>query len=467
MWRECGTRGRSTKRGAAGDSRRQTVGAYSHAAATSGFHLRLKKRTFSWMRTPKQTSKQEAKYKYYAGFAGSFVDDVLDRYATKGSRVLDPWNGSGTTTSACANRGISSVGMEINPAMLPVSWARLASRDQTFALCGETESLRTSQLADDAPSESDDLLTVFFTERTAESFRGLRQKLILVAEKSAADSGSFEARAVAGVAFLILAEVLRESLRPLRGTNPSWYSRPRKGKAKIDLDATSIQHLLSRSTSAMKESALAKTGEREPDHVWPELLLGDSRADLASLGSFDLVIGSPPYCTRIDYAVATTPEILALGGIGERSFAALRHNIMGSAITDPCILLADDGRHGPLLKTTLELIQNHPSKAASTYYLRYFFRYFEDLLRSLDQIAQVVKDGQIVLVVQNSYFKNIEVNLRAIVVEHLGSRGFELASSWSHEARSPIAWSNPRFKLYRSTNISAEDVLVFNVRTPT
>jgi DNA modification methylase len=53
------------------------------------------------MRTPKQKLKQKAAYQYYAGFSSDFVCDILEKYASPGTRILDPWNGSGTTTGAC------------------------------------------------------------------------------------------------------------------------------------------------------------------------------------------------------------------------------------------------------------------------------------------------------------------------------------------------------------------------------
>ncbi len=81
--------------------------------------------------TPKRERLNGSIYRYYAGFSNAFVDDIIDHYVQEGARVLDPWNGSGTTTSTsvCAERGIDCVGMDINPGTLAIAWSRFARID--------------------------------------------------------------------------------------------------------------------------------------------------------------------------------------------------------------------------------------------------------------------------------------------------------------------------------------------------
>ena len=50
-------------------------------------------------------------YSYYAGFSPDFVRNALDVMALPSkSRVLDPWNGSGTTTEIADETGYTAVG---------------------------------------------------------------------------------------------------------------------------------------------------------------------------------------------------------------------------------------------------------------------------------------------------------------------------------------------------------------------
>jgi hypothetical protein len=414
------------------------------------------------MRTPKQPSKKEAKYKYYAGFSDAFVADVLDRYATSNSRVLDPWNGSGMTTATCAARGIRSVGMDINPATLPVAWARLARSDLTGLLCERLTRAKPADMFTAALEVGDDdLLAAYFTDHAGTLLRSLRNYLISTSAEVASGLDAREVRATSGVAFVVLAEVIREALRPVRGTNPSWFSRPRAGQHRISVDESALVGALTKTADAMRTVARDAHSNRPPGHAWPELVLGDSRLELSGLGNFDLIITSPPYCTRIDYAVATTPELLALGSVGRRQFSALRQQIIGSVVTEegePCF----GASSSPTLRRTLEAISHHPTKAASTYYARYFTKYFSDLVRSLSELAGAVRAGYVVLVVQNSFFKDIEIDLRQIVTELLQNTGLVLSAAWKHPAKAPIAGSNPRFRVYRDSNVSTEDILVFS-----
>ncbi|WP_410712175.1 DNA methyltransferase [Bradyrhizobium sp. BEA-2-5] len=53
-----------------------------------------------------------------------------------GQVVLDPWNGSGTTTSVANGAGLTAVGIDINPAMAVVAKARLSpttTKDLNYA----------------------------------------------------------------------------------------------------------------------------------------------------------------------------------------------------------------------------------------------------------------------------------------------------------------------------------------------
>jgi len=71
-------------------------------------------------------------YKYYAGFSVEFVHDVLDVLGvTPADVVLDPWNGCGTSTLVGAQRGVASIGVDINPVMVVVAQGRLITATQT------------------------------------------------------------------------------------------------------------------------------------------------------------------------------------------------------------------------------------------------------------------------------------------------------------------------------------------------
>src|SRR5579862_9425972 len=90
-------------------------------------------------RDPKNVSGRERWYPYYAGFSPVFARGFFESLRLDpGSRVMDPWNGSGTTVEAAAHAGLEANGFDINPVMVVVARARMlcdASRSRIEPLC--------------------------------------------------------------------------------------------------------------------------------------------------------------------------------------------------------------------------------------------------------------------------------------------------------------------------------------------
>jgi len=51
-------------------------------------------------------------YRYYAGYSATFVEHAIAQVAPKASSILDPWNGTGTTTVVAANSHITGLRRE-------------------------------------------------------------------------------------------------------------------------------------------------------------------------------------------------------------------------------------------------------------------------------------------------------------------------------------------------------------------
>ena len=63
-------------------------------------------------------------YRYYAGYSAGFVEQALKESASTAKLVLDPWNGTGTTTVVAASKNVPAIGFDLNPALVVVSRAR-------------------------------------------------------------------------------------------------------------------------------------------------------------------------------------------------------------------------------------------------------------------------------------------------------------------------------------------------------
>src|SRR5207244_1397194 len=88
------------------------------------------------VRSPKLTSaRSRGWYRYYAGYSPEFVEDALASLDLEdGATILDPWNGSGTTTAVAHERGYSALGYDANPALVLAARARLVGADVAESL---------------------------------------------------------------------------------------------------------------------------------------------------------------------------------------------------------------------------------------------------------------------------------------------------------------------------------------------
>lgn len=78
------------------------------------------------MASPKLTlsEKRRLVLSYYAGFSEDFVSHCLRTLVPTARSVVDPWNGSGTTTFVCAKNGIEAYGNDLSPVANVIATAR-------------------------------------------------------------------------------------------------------------------------------------------------------------------------------------------------------------------------------------------------------------------------------------------------------------------------------------------------------
>lgn len=177
--------------------------------------------------------------------------------------------------------------------------------------------------------------------------------------------------------------------------------------------------------------------------------------------SVDLVITSPPYCTRIDYGVATYPElsIIAVGGRSE--IDQIRRSLMGTTTVSTNKEALSDS-FGSTCVSFLSAVQQHPSKASATYYLKNFSQYFAAMNTSISEISRTLKEGaKLVCVVQDSFYKDIHCDLSQIIIEMSDSHGLQLLDKHHFESKQNMANLNNKSKLYRPKTLAIETVLIF------
>ena len=84
------------------------------------------------------------------------MEAVLAEHLRDASLVLDPWSGSGTTTAACAKRGVASSGVDLNPALTIIARSRLTPLSaQDSLLAVGVQILEVARGLDSGPNDAD------------------------------------------------------------------------------------------------------------------------------------------------------------------------------------------------------------------------------------------------------------------------------------------------------------------------
>jgi tRNA G10 N-methylase Trm11 len=239
-------------------------------------------------------------------------------------------------------------------------------------------------------------------------------------------------------------------------SNPTWV-RPKKHPPRHEpMELATAWLRMVRSMARDLESAASKH-----HGLGSEVRLGDSRELRLPASSVDLVVTSPPYCTRIDYAISTSFELATLG-IGEQGerFDDLRRGSMGTPLVRPTVPSAATG-FPEGVTTVLRAIQEHPSKSSKSYYYKTYAQYFADAIASLDELQRVLKSGaSAVLVVQTSYYKDIYIDLPDLYLQMARATGMEASIAAEFNVTRFLAQINTRSTAHRSSTTPRESVLI-------
>jgi hypothetical protein len=409
-------------------------------------------------------------FPYYAGYPTTFAENVIASSGLQaGAVVLDPWNGSGTTTFAASKLGLDSLGADLNPAMAMVARARLMplseagsirplSRDVVAKAEGWSDSIADA-----------DPLGRWFRPAGAAAIRALETAIRgLLLDVPTAGFNALDFGTVSGTAatlYVALFSVARDLARPRRSSNPTWFRMPRSADELIEVTSADVLLRFREKCDEMAEALeLDRLGRLDLHQRQSHTLLTvrDTADGTPFLTRADLILTSPPYCTRIDYVATTRIELAVLAPMVILDAGDLSRAMMGSTRVAPQVDRPDN--LGTTCNLFLDQIRAHPSKASGGYYYKSHVDYFSKLSRSLVTVAGSLKPGGCaVLVVQDSYYKDVHNDLPAITVEMAESHGLRLRRREDFRLGRTLAGVNPGSRRYRTESVANEAVLCFEV----
>jgi len=174
----------------------------------------------------------------------------------------------------------------------------------------------------------------------------------------------------------------------------------------------------------------------------------------------DLVISSPPYCTRLDYAMSTCIELTLLGYSPSSSLKDLRRAMIGSPVIKKGMHYANQKLWGKSCNEFLNAVSLHKSKAARSYYHKTLAQYYDSIYCSLGEISRVLKKGgSCILVVQDSYFKDVHNDVPKIVEEMCMVHHMNLVNKYEYQCSLNYVNINKRARAYRKGH-ATESVLI-------
>jgi len=409
------------------------------------------------------TTCKESWFDYYAGFSAAFVRDaVAQSLPDLQGHLLDPWNGSGTTTTTAHELGVNSTGLDINPVMAIVARAKLLASGVQESLLPLGEDIVAKARSSDCELHPADPLLVWFGPSGANSIRALEQavrKLLTPLDVSVPIYSRDSIDAVSDLAAFFLVALFRTTrsfLGRFRASNPTWIKSPKTLKERVRPCATTTWKGFLQHVNTMREGIVPVA----PD-TSTTISLGSSESLPLGSNSIRAVIASPPYCTRIDYAVATKLELAVLGCPLQADFEALRRSMLGGPVVSPIQPQPDDC-WGPACLKFLKKVESHPTKGSKGYYHKLFAQYYGSIHKSLTEIDRVlVAGGHCILVVQDSHYKEVRVDVARHIIEMALNLDWVIEKRFDFETRQVMARLNPKAMKYRPNSGATESVLWF------
>lgn len=432
--------------------------------------MRARLKIGSPKRNKRLQSGWEGFFPYYAGFPEQFVRDILAS-AKLGAEsvVLDPWNGSGTTTYAASQLGLKSIGIDLNPVMIIVARARLLPPSEADHLRPLAATILSQLRSAPMVIAADDPLLSWFQPDAAKLVRGIerniRRSLVGGMTKSPDGIHLDKISGTAATLYVALFAACRRLAVSLQSSNPTWIKLPKADDDRLDPTDYAIAHQFAENVRGMSDALAAKQLIEDVTGVdfaaaASTIQLSDTAKMTVPASSVDFVLTSPPYCTRIDYTAATRVELAVLGPLLKVKPRDLGRQMIGS-VQVPQTNIEIDESWGRTCSKFLAALKAHPSKASGGYYYKTHLDYFDKIARSLGRVTTALKPGgRAVFVVQDSYYKDVHNNLPQILKEMSTRQGLSFSKREDFHLRS-MSDINPGRKNYERPAGATESVLCF------
>lgn len=347
-------------------------------------------------------------YYYKEGFSPKLVDQAIDEVnLKKGDVVIDPFNGSGTTTLAASIKGYKSIGIEVNPFTSFLSDAKL--KNTSSVEIDQWSSKLMSSAEKTAPSN---LIGFSTFSRNKHLEKWLFNDSVL----NAFEGGWQKTGEIPGYHLkkLLRLSLIMSAMDNCNATRDGKCLRYRLSWKDRKFDKSTFIESLANNIRFIKQDI-----EAQPIIEKATIINGDAREQLHSTKSFDkfkLCITSPPYLNTFDYTDIYRPELfLGKFVVNNQQLYNLRLQTVRSHIqaswnrpTQKDFGIIYDHAISHLNENKQHLMhKNIPIMVQA---------YFEDMLRILKSLKnRAERNAELWIVVSNSAYANMEIPVDLII----------------------------------------------------
>ena len=426
----------------------------------------------AWIVNPKRHADaggaQDARlFPYYVGYSSAFASTLLASLnLQRNACILDPWNGSGITTQTARRLGYRAIGRDLNPVMVLIAKAESLAPTEVGRLLPTAHQLITSAQPLRKHFTKDDPLTEWLVPSTASFIRALEMAIRSTLTSAKGHRALLSRRDVdrisslAAFFYVALFGVARRLLGRFKATNPMWTKSPAQPHLRLKVPRAKVASLFLDQVKSLSALIAVHSFLVTDRSRTSSIAIGNSETLPLKSRSVDFVLTSPPYCTRVDYAVATVIELAVLR-FTTTDFSTLRRSLMGTSTVSP-ESLSQMPDWGKTCNRFLNRLYRHNSKASQTYYFKNHLQYFHSLYASIRAISRVLKSGGgCVIVVQDSYYKDIHNDVPRIVREMAHAQGLALQRRETFVSRRSMVDMNKRARKYVSKRQTKESVMCF------
>ncbi len=353
-------------------------------------------------------------YYYKEGFSPNLVEKAIEQTGVgKDELIIDPFNGSGTTTLTSALNGYKSVGIEVNPFTSFLSDTKNKNADINELEKWKEKVLNSSEKESASPllgystfSKKSDLDKWLFNDSILNSFEG--------GWELASSIPSYNIRKLVKLA--LISAAMQNCNAKRDGKCLRYRDNWEENKYDKDSFLESLTSNLSNIATDIKEKPITQKST---------IVNGDCRKILKISNlfkSFKLCVTSPPYLNTFDYTDIYRPELF-LGKFIKRpqNLYNLRLKTVRSHIQakwkKPTL-----NDFGLLYEQAMKHINANQENLMDKNIPMMIQAYFEDMSNILKILkAKAAKDAQIWFVVSNSAYAGFEVPVDLIIGD-IGSR---------------------------------------------